>query len=60
MVRAHVSYDPFVQSCVPEAPKAGEGVVVVDAVLHVLAWALGLVTLSSPFLNTKDLFQAGK
>jgi hypothetical protein len=33
----HVSDDPFVESSVPEAPEAGERVVVVDAMLHVLA-----------------------
>jgi hypothetical protein len=33
----HVSDDPLVQSSVPEPPEAGERVVVVDAMLHVLA-----------------------
>lgn len=34
---AHVSYDPFVESRMPESPEAGEGIIVVDAVLHVFA-----------------------
>lgn len=33
----HVSYDPFVESRMPESPEAGEGIIVVDAVLHVFA-----------------------